>query len=558
MKGKSLPIGGLFLFTTCNFLKMLIILFFINIIIRYNDIYENDYLNHITWQFLSTMNLKATLYINYKKVCEREMNTKKRNIILSIMVAMFLGAVEGTVVTTAMPTIVKSLNGFDKISLVFSVYLLTSAISTPIYGKIADLYGRKAALLTGISIFLIGSALCGISMNMYELILFRGLQGIGAGAIFTVSYTIVGDVFAVEERGKVQGWISSVWGIASLLGPFLGGFLIDYMSWHWIFYINIPFGIFSIILLQKNLDEKFEKKESAIDYLGIVTLSFSIIIFLCTILAINENTKIYSFKIVTPIICTIVLLIVFYIAEKRAKDPLMPFDIFSTQTNIVNIISLLISAILIGTDVYLPVYIQNVLGFSATISGISLASMSISWILSSWILSKTIQKYGEKIVVFISTFIIFISTVLMYTLNVKSSLVLVVIYAFIIGFGYGGTLTTLTIVIQEAVDYEKRGAATGANSLLRTIGQTVGVAGFGVIFNLNISKYLGKLNIINVNASNLYSSGKLSNNIPIDKVKESLNYGIHSLVLIFVVLSIICVVMSLVMSNSLKASSRNK
>lgn len=504
------------------------------------------------------MNLKATLYINYKKVCEREMNTKKRNIILSIMVAMFLGAVEGTVVTTAMPTIVKSLNGFDKISLVFSVYLLTSAISTPIYGKIADLYGRKTALLTGISIFLIGSALCGISMNMYELILFRGLQGIGAGAIFTVSYTIVGDVFAVEERGKVQGWISSVWGIASLLGPFLGGFLIDYMSWHWIFYINIPFGIFSIILLQKNLDEKFEKKESAIDYLGIVTLSFSIIIFLCTILAINENTKIYSFKIVTPIICTIVLLIVFYIAEKRAKDPLMPFDIFSTQTNIVNIISLLISAILIGTDVYLPVYIQNVLGFSATISGISLASMSISWILSSWILSKTIQKYGEKIVVFISTFIIFISTVLMYTLNVKSSLVLVVIYAFIIGFGYGGTLTTLTIVIQEAVDYEKRGAATGANSLLRTIGQTVGVAGFGVIFNLNISKYLGKLNIINVNASNLYSSGKLSNNIPIDKVKESLNYGIHSLVLIFVVLSIICVVMSLVMSNSLKASSRNK
>jgi len=480
------------------------------------------------------------------------MNARKKGIIISIMVAMFLGAVEGTVVTTAMPTIVKDLNGFDKISMVFSIYLLTSAVSTPIYGKISDLYGRKRALSTGIIIFLIGSALCGISTSMYELILFRAFQGIGAGAIFTVGYTIVGDVFAVDERAKVQGWISSVWGIASLLGPFIGGFFIDKLSWHWIFYINIPFGIFSIILLEKNLNEKVQKKENSIDYLGIVTLTTTIIIFLFTILGINENTKVYSLKIFIPIVITISLLYAFYFVEKRAREPLMPFDIFSRQINIVNIISFLVSGILIATDVYLPIYIQNVLGFNATISGLSLASMSISWILSSFVLSKTMQKYGEKIVVFISTAIILISTILFYTLGVNSSLILVVLYAFIIGFGYGGTLTTLTIVIQEAVDHDKRGAATGANSLLRTIGQTIGVAIFGVVFNFNISRYLSRLGIKVINVSSLYGSKTGNIDISLDKVKASLNFGTHILFLVLIGISVICVITSMFMKNSLK------
>ncbi|WP_234121752.1 MDR family MFS transporter [Clostridium hydrogenum] len=480
------------------------------------------------------------------------MDARKKGIIISLMVAMFLGAVEGTVVTTAMPTIVKDLNGFDKISLVFSMYLLTSAISTPIYGKIADLYGRKRALSTGIIIFLIGSALCGISTNMYELILFRAFQGIGAGAIFTVAYTIVGDVFSVDERAKVQGWISSVWGIASLLGPFIGGFFIDKLSWHWIFYINIPFGVFSLVLLEKNLNEKVQKKEKPIDYLGIVILAVTIIIFLFTILAINENTKVYSLKILMPLILTVALLFIFYFVEKKAKEPLIPFDIFSRQINIVNIISFLVSAVLIATDVYLPVYIQNVLGFNATISGLSLASMSISWILSSFILSKTMQKYGEKIIVFISIFIILISSVLFYTLNVNSPLILVIIYAFIIGFGYGGTLTTLTIVIQEAVTHEKRGTATGANSLLRTMGQTIGVAIFGVVFNLNISRYLSRVGIKGINVNSLYGAKSINLGIGLDKVKASLNFGIHSLFIVLIVISIICAIMAMMMENSLK------
>lgn len=484
------------------------------------------------------------------------MNNKKKSIMLSIMVAMFLGAVEGTVVTTAMPTIVKSLNGFDKISLVFSVYLLTTAISTPIYGKVADLYGRKKALIVGIIIFLIGSALCGISTTMYELISFRALQGIGAGAIFTVSYTIVGDVFSLEERGKVQGVISSVWGIASLLGPFLGGFLIDYLSWHWIFYINIPFGIFSLILLQSNLEEKFEKKKIKMDYVGIIIFSVAIIIFLWTILGIDEHTKIYSLKIIMPVIITILLLIIFYVVENKIEEPLLPFDIFTAKTNIINIISFFVCGILIGTDVYLPIYIQNILGFSAMISGLSLASMSISWILSSFVLSKSIRKYGEKVVVVASTIIIFVGTMLMYSLNINSPLALLVIYAFIMGFGYGGTLTTLTIVIQEAVGYKKRGAATAANSLIRTIGQTIGVAIFGAVFNLNISKYLNEIGVHGVAAGNLYSNTSAKTNVSQYNIKLALNSGVHSLFFILIICAIVCVLMSFMISSGLKSKDK--
>jgi multidrug resistance protein len=209
-----------------------------------------------------------------------EMDLRKRNIITALMVAMFIGAIEGTVVTTAIPTIVKDLSGFGLISWVFSTYFLTSAISTPVYGKLADLYGRKNILCIGITIFLVGSCLCGLSQSMYQLIVFRALQGLGAGSIFTVTYTIVGDIFSLAERTKVQGWLNAVWGIASIIGPFVGGFFIDYLSWHWIFFINVPFGIICIVLLQKYFKESLKRRKPRIDYAGILVLSAAIITLL--------------------------------------------------------------------------------------------------------------------------------------------------------------------------------------------------------------------------------------------------------------------------------------
>lgn len=475
------------------------------------------------------------------------MDSRKRNILIALMVAMFLGAVEGTVVTTAIPTIVKDLQGFEIISSVFSVYLLTSAISTPIYGKLSDLYGRKNILSIGIIIFLVGSFLCGLSQTMYMLIGFRAIQGVGAGAIFTVTYTIVGDVFTLEERPKVQGFIGTVWGIASLAGPFLGGLLIDVLSWHWIFFINLPFGIVSVILLQRNLKETFKKTKHNIDFAGIITLSMAMIIFL-NIFLLNVNSSFnHNIFIVISVVVTIILLIAFYKIERKVKEPIIPFDIFTKTSTIVNLISFLASAILIGADVYLPIYIQNILGFDAKISGLALAPMSVAWLMASVILGKCIVKYGGKVVVLISNVIVLISTILLPTLDINSSLILVLVYAFIMGFGFGGAFTTLTIMVQESVEYNKRGAATATNALLRTLGQTIGVSVFGSIFNVYIIKYFIQLGIKGVDPSNLYNSSSYNTGVTSEQIKLSLSSSLHVLFIILIMISSISLILSIAM-----------
>lgn len=474
------------------------------------------------------------------------MDSRKRSIAIALMVAMFLGAVEGTVVTTAIPTIVKDLQGFEIISLVFSGYLLASAISTPIYGKLSDLYGRKNILSIGIIIFLAGSILCGLSQNMYILIGSRVIQGLGAGAIFTVTYTIVGDVFTLEERPKVQGIIGTVWGVASLAGPFLGGILIDTLSWHWIFFINIPFGILSVILIQKNIKETFKKTKHKIDYAGIITLSMAMIVFL-NIFVSGENKSYNNIFIIILMVITIILLIAFYKIERKAKEPIIPFDIFTKTSTIVNLISFLTSAILIGSNVYLPIYIQNVLGFSAKVSGLALAPMTVAWLIASVILGKCIVKYGAKVVILISNVILLISTMLLPTVGINSSLLVVLIYVSIMGFGFGGALTTLTIIVQESVEYNKRGAATATNSLLRTLGQTIGVSVFGSIFNLYIVKYFTGIGIKGVEPSNLYKSSTHNIAVTSGQVKLSLNSSLHVLFIILIIISSLSLILSIVM-----------
>jgi EmrB/QacA subfamily drug resistance transporter len=475
------------------------------------------------------------------------MDSRKRNIVIAIMVAMFLAAIEGTVVTTAVPTIVRVLDGFELISWVFSLYLLASAIATPIYGKLSDLYGRGNTLSAGIVIFLIGSTLCGLSRNMYQLIIFRVIQGLGAGAVFTVTYTIVGDVFSLEERAKVQGWLSSVWGIASLAGPFFGGFLIDTLSWNWIFFINIPFGILSIILLQRNLKESFEKKRHKMDFAGTFFLSAAILVLLYGILSGGRAGR--------TIILTAVLLMIFYFIEKKAEEPIIPFEVFTRGNTAVNIICFLLAAILIGADVYMPIYVQNVLGYGAAISGLSLSPLSIAWILSTVILSKGIPKYGERVITVLSVLILLLSCGLLLLLNLKSSLMQVVIYSFIMGFGFGGALPTLTIAVQASVGYDKRGAVTASNSLLRTLGQTIGVSVFGGLFNSRIIKYFAGIGISGIEPDNLYSASALSTGVTAEHIRVSINSGLHVIFAVFVLLAVLSLVLSLTLGSGLRENA---
>jgi EmrB/QacA subfamily drug resistance transporter len=463
------------------------------------------------------------------------------------MLAMFLAAVEGTIVTMATPTIAKDLQGFEIISLVFSVYLLTSAISTPIYGKLADLYGRKNVLSAGIVIFLLGSFLCGLSQSILMLIAFRAIQGLGAGSIFTVSYTIIGDAFTLGERTKIQGGLNTVWGIASLVGPFLGGTLIDILSWHWIFFINIPFGLLAIILLQRSLKETFEKKKRSIDYAGTITLSLAVITLL-SIFLFNQNAGSNHFLfIATAAVMTALLLLAFYKIERRAKEPTMPFDIFTKASIIVNLISFLVYAILMGVDVYMPIYLQSILGYRPTVAGLGMVPMSVSWLIFSLILGKFLIKYGEKAVTLASNAVLLISTLLLFTLKSDSSILLVLIYGFIIGIGFSGATTTLTIIIQDSVEYNKRGSAVATNTLLRTLGQTIGISVFGNIFNSYIAKYFIQQGIKGINASNLYQPSVYHSVVTAEQARLSLNSSMHVIFIAFVVISCLSLVLSIAM-----------
>jgi MFS family permease len=299
----------------------------------------------------------------------------------------------------------------------------------------------------------------------------------------------------------------------------------------------------SIILIQKNLNETFEKAKHKIDFAGIITLSIAMIIFMNIFIT---NNNISSGNIIAVVIVAL-LLFIFYRIERKAAEPIIPFNIFTKTGIIVNLISFFASAILIGCDVYLPIYMQNVLGFSAKVSGLALAPMSLSWLIASVILGKCAVKYGAKTTLLISNFILLISTMFMLALSVNSSILLVLIFAFIMGFGFGGAFTILTIIVQESVELNKRGAATASNSLVRTLGQTIGVSVFGSVFNLYIIKYIAHQGITGVNLSDLDKFTKNNNVINGEQVKLALCSSLHVLFIVFIIISIVSLLLSLVM-----------
>lgn len=475
------------------------------------------------------------------------MDTKKRNVVIALMLVTFLAAFEGTVVSTAMPTIAENLNGYALISWVFSAYLLTSAVSTPVYGKLSDLFGRKKILSIGIIIFLIGTTLSGLSTTMLYLIISRSIQGLGAGAILTLTYTIIGDLFEVSEKAKMQGWLSTVWGIASLAGPFVGGAILFRLSWHWIFFVNIPFGLIGIYMLNANLKENVVKKKVSIDYLGVLFLTIAIVSLLFACLE-NSNKKYF----ISFIVITIISIIIFYFVENKASEPLVPFKMFTKPLILANLVCFLISMVLIAIQSYLPIYTQNVLGYDPLISGLFLAPVSLTWFLSSFILAKTIPKYGDKINIIVANIIIIIGLIAVYFLNLNNPIALLIISMLILGFGFGGIMTTAIIVAQAAVKPHDIGVSTSTTTLIRTLGQTIGVSIFGSVLNSGISSYFKNLGLGFVNPNNLDKAEKLFH-IPINEIHKGFFSGIHSIFTTLLIIAIISLILSLFIPKKLKA-----
>lgn len=465
------------------------------------------------------------------------MDSKKQKIALAFLVAIFLAAFEGVVVSTAAPVIVKSLHNFEMISWIFSLYLLTSAISTPIYGKLADLYGRKRMFMIGISIFLLGSLLSGLSQSMYQLIFFRGIQGIGAGAILTIGFTMIGDIFTLEERSIIQGAISTIWGIAGLIGPLLGGFLIDYLSWHWIFFVNLPFGFICIYILNKYVHEQKPKIKPKIDYLGAILLSITIGSFLYGIMTLNDNLQnsLYLFAV------TIVFGSIFYYQETKSLEPIVPLFILNKDSTIVNAITFGSSFILIASSVYLPLHIQSIMGYSATIAGISLIGTSVSWFISSISIARLMKKYDAKYIVMVASLLLIFSSWLLTTLTLDTPLWHLSIFVFFFGFGFSGTLNTLTFIVQDSVAYNLRGAAVGLNMLTRTLAQTIGVTILGAILNFSTNSYLNAHNLDFLSMQNFYDNSALQYH---EILRQALFLGLNHIYSLLIGVGIICLILS--------------
>ncbi len=426
-----------------------------------------------------------------RKTNEKPKTTKRAFVLASIIIGMFMAAIEATIVATAMPSIVADLGGFKLFTWVFSIFLLMQAVSVPIYGKLADLFGRKPIYIIGVIVFLIGSILCGFAPTMPLLILFRLIQGIGAGAVQPIATTIVGDIYSMEERSKIQGYLASVWGISSIIGPALGGFFVEYLTWSWVYWINIPFGIISLGGIILYLHEDVEKKKHSIDYLGSSLLLISISTLM---LALIQGGVAWSWTSTTSLglfALFIVVFILFLIQEKRAKEPMMPLGIWKNRIiSISNLGSLSTGMIMIGVISFIPTYVQGVMEKSAIVGGFSLAMMSIGWPISSTIAGKVLMRLGFLKTALIGGFGLVIGSIILIFSQPEYGPILVGAGAFFIGVGMGFSTTTFIVSIQSSVEWKVRGVATASNMFMRILGNTVGIALMGGILNTRLSNYL--------------------------------------------------------------------
>lgn len=415
---------------------------------------------------------------------------------IGVMLAIFLAALDQTIVATAMPQIVQEFQGLEHLSWVFSAYMLASTVTIPIYGKLSDIYGRRIFFVIGIVIFMAGSMMSGQSQSMTQLILFRAFQGIGAGAIMVNAIAVIGDLFTPAERGRWQGLIGGVFGIASVIGPLVGGWLTDSFTWRWIFYINVPFGILALTVLMLALPKiKPEADRHPIDYLGAATLGAALVTLLLAFVWGGSQYAWGSTEIIGLFTATAVLLAIFALAESRAADPVLPLELFRNRgVNVSVIVTFLTSFGMFGAIAFVPLYAQSVVGFSATNSGLVLAPLSVGIIISSAIVGQIISRTGKyKVSSIIGLAIAVFGMYLFSTLSVDTTKLELVRDMVVLGLGIGVSFPIYTIVVQSAVDRSSLGVATAALQLFRSIGSTVGVAIMGSVMNNALAERLTDL-----------------------------------------------------------------
>ncbi|MDO8106048.1 MFS transporter [Isoptericola sp. b441] len=405
-------------------------------------------------------------------------------VLIALMTTTGLVAIDATILATAVPTIVSELGGFTSFPWLFSIYLLTQAVSVPMYAKVADTIGRKPVILLGIGLFLLGSVLCGVAWSMPALIAFRALQGLGAGAVQPMSVTIVGDIYTLAERARVQGYIASVWGVASVVGPTLGGVFSQFLSWRWIFFVNLPLGLVAAWLLVRRYHESVEHREHRIDWLGgaILTVGLSLVI-----LATLEGGNAWAWDAWQSVGAYGLggsLLVVFAAVERRAAEPVLPMWVFSRRLLATTAtIAVGVGAMLLGVTTYVPTFLEALLGVTPLTSGLTLAMLTIGWPISASQAGRVYLRIGFRSTAMIGVGVVIVGTVGLAVVSATPSVLLTGLSCFAIGAGLGFVAAPSLIAAQSSVQWGERAVVTGTNMFSRSMGSAVGVAVLGALVN---------------------------------------------------------------------------